>query len=179
MIGKRLFFAIVLISLAFPAFTNAQVVSPRPSPVEYTLPYPGLLPDHPLYFLRALRDSIQKLLVSKPEEKADYYLLQADKAVSASSMLVQKPETHKLAGAVAIESQEYFSEALDSVEEAHTQGFGIQHITQRLIMASKKHQETLIGLQRAVGEEEKEVFDKAIQQAKQLEKKAKALLPEE
>ncbi|HSW97310.1 MAG TPA: hypothetical protein VLF89_05800, partial [Candidatus Saccharimonadales bacterium] len=77
--------AVVLISL----FTTAQAVSvfatdtdptsmddvsPSISPIitmenkqiQYDLPYPGLLPDNPLYSLKVLRDKIVEFFISDP-----------------------------------------------------------------------------------------------------------------
>ena len=36
----------------------ASKVSPTPVPVAYQLPFPGLLPDNPLYFLKTMRDRL-------------------------------------------------------------------------------------------------------------------------
>ncbi len=54
---------------------------------EYVLPYPGILPDHPLYTLKNFRDSILELLISDPARKIDFYILQSDKEISAAQLL--------------------------------------------------------------------------------------------
>src|SRR5438309_421306 len=67
------------------SFVSAEEVldSPTPSPVSisYQLPYPGMLPDNPLYFLKVIRDGVWSFLLSNPLKKADFDLLQADKRV--------------------------------------------------------------------------------------------------
>lgn len=173
----RKIFVIVLISLLFPALSHAQETTPTPSPVEYTLPYPGLLPDNPLYFLRAIRDTMQSFLASNPLKKAEFYLLQADKGVSASSILVEKTETVKLAGATAIESQQYFEKAIEAVHEAKKQGLDTHEISKKLVTANAKHIELLQKLRGGLKDENKESFTKATEKAKELQKKAKALQP--
>jgi hypothetical protein len=152
-------------------------ISPTPKPVEYTLPYPGLLPDHPLYFLRAVRDAMQNLLASNPLKKAEFFLLQADKGVSASSMLSQKKETAELAGATALESQQYFEKALDSVVAARKQGLDNSEITKKLVLANEKHQEVLTQMKEGVTDEYVEAFTKAEEKAQINEKKVKSFLP--
>ncbi len=47
--------------------------------IEYALPYPGLLPDSPLYILKAIRDRIIEVLISDTMKKANFELLAADK----------------------------------------------------------------------------------------------------
>src|SRR3989344_1770388 len=56
--------------------------------VDYDLPYPGLLPDHPLYFLKMMRDSAIGFLISDPLKKAEFDLLQADKRLNSGLYLL-------------------------------------------------------------------------------------------
>jgi hypothetical protein len=60
--------------------------TPTPAP-EYVLPYPGVMPDNPLYFLKTLRDNIMEWLITDPVRKIDYYILQSDKQLNAGIML--------------------------------------------------------------------------------------------
>lgn len=173
----RQFFVIVLIFLIFPSVSYGQEASPTPKPVEYTLPYPGLLPDHPLYFLREVRDSLQNFFVSNPLRKAEFYLLQADKDISASSMLSQKKRTAALAGATANESQNHFEKAIDAVKDAKKQGLDTQEIAKKLVQANEKHQEIIKQMTGGVAKEYREAFIKAGERAKILGEKAKSLLP--
>ena len=56
---------------------------------DYTLPYPGILPNHPLYFIKKIRDQIIEMLVVDPLRKSEFYLLQSDKLLSAAVLLEQ------------------------------------------------------------------------------------------
>jgi len=51
----------------------------RKQSIDYTLPYPGLLPDNPLYPLKMIRDRIILFLINDSAKRTEYYLLQADK----------------------------------------------------------------------------------------------------
>jgi hypothetical protein len=51
---------------------------------EYMLPYPGILPDHPLYFIKNFRDKLMEMLISDSVKKGQFYLLQSDKFLSMS-----------------------------------------------------------------------------------------------
>ncbi|MBI3576483.1 hypothetical protein HY086_00365, partial [Candidatus Gottesmanbacteria bacterium] len=68
---------------------NAMMVAK----VEYLLPYPGILPDNPLYFLKAARDKIIEFLIADPVRKAEFYILQSDKRLGMTSMLLEKGNT--------------------------------------------------------------------------------------
>ncbi len=78
------------VSAVSPA-APSPVVSPAPTvtpvPIEYVLPYPGLLPTHPLYFIKSLRDSVIEFLITDAVSKADFYILQADKKLNMGVVL--------------------------------------------------------------------------------------------
>lgn len=57
---------------------------------EYILPYPGILPDHPLYIFKKFRDSILEMLISDSVRKVEFYILQSDKEISAADFLRMK-----------------------------------------------------------------------------------------
>ena len=83
---------IVLLTILAPSFSFAQNISTSSAipKVEYELPYPGLLPDNPLYYLKAIRDNILKFLIRDPMKKAEFDLLQSDKRLGASYALLKK-----------------------------------------------------------------------------------------
>lgn len=173
--------SLFLISASFvyaDSSESAALISPTPKPVEYELPYPGLLPDHPLYFLRAVRDTMQNIFTSNPLKKAEFHLLQADKSVSASVLLSEKQDTLQLAGATAVEAQVHFEKALDFLGNAKTQGLEVNELARKMHLANEKHQETLLLLENGA-EKHREEFTKAVQKAQSVEKKVKAFLPEE
>jgi hypothetical protein len=170
-------FVIVLIALAFPMFTYAQLVSPTPKPVDYTLPYPGLLPDHPLYILHVLRDAVQELMVSNPVKKAEFYQLQADKDISASQVLSQKKGAGILAAATADEGLEMYKKSLDAVVAAKKQGLDVHAIMTKLVIANKKHVEVLGQIHESIKESDQSAFAKEEEKALSLGKRAKTLVP--
>lgn len=70
-------------------------------PVVYTLPYPGILPDHPLYMLKKFRDSILEILITDPKRKVEFYILQSDKEISAADFLSNKGKHLQVVDSVA------------------------------------------------------------------------------
>jgi hypothetical protein len=58
--------------------------------IEYALPYPGMLPDHPLYFLKNLRDHIMDFIIRDHIKKAEFNLLLSDKKLAMFTDLYNK-----------------------------------------------------------------------------------------
>jgi len=110
--------------------------------VNYELPYPGLLPDSPLYFLKAIRDRIVSFLISDPLRKAEFDLLQADKRLNAGIHLFNKGKI-SLALSTVSKAENYFEQALDRIGEAKTQGRNISEMEGNLRNALEKHKQEL------------------------------------
>ena len=85
----RLFFSVILLLflsvpvVVFAQDSGTQAAGLVPSPINYPLAYPGILPDNPLYPLKMLRDRIVFFLINDPFKKAEFNLLQADKRLGA------------------------------------------------------------------------------------------------
>ena len=54
------------------------------------MPYPGILPDHPLYFLKAGRDKLAEYAIRDNLQKAKAHLLLSDKRAGMAMMLIKK-----------------------------------------------------------------------------------------
>ncbi len=131
---------------------KAPVPTPTvaPSRVEYSLPYPGILPDNPLYVLKTFRDKIIELLVSDPINKAEFYILQADKKLNMSIALTGKGKS--------AEAQEMMAQALIARTQAVTllettaqSGRVIpDFVLEKLTLSLKKHQEVLADMKQNV-----------------------------
>jgi hypothetical protein len=165
-----------LLSPPVIVFAQEATVSATSKPVDYTLPYPGLLPDHPLYILHVLRDTIQEIMVSSPIKKAEFYQMQADKDISASQVLAQKKGTGLLASATADEGLEKYNKSLEAVVAAKKQGFDVHEITKKLVLANKKHVEVLGEIHDSVKASDQPAFAKEEEKALSLGTKAKSLL---
>ncbi len=110
--------------------------------VEYTLPYPGILPDSPLYFLKVVRDNLLGFFISEPLKKADYSLLMADKRLTSASSLLDK-KNYSLAITTLSKAENYFDKAIQSAAKAKGEGKDAGEILNRLWVASQKHQEVI------------------------------------
>lgn len=109
---------------------------------DYQLPYPGLLPDHPLYILKTIRDRIIDFLIADPIKKAEFTLLAADKRLAAAAALVEKGK-RELAESTASKGQVYLSRSLSEVKKAKSQGKEATVFVTKLKSALEKHEEVL------------------------------------
>lgn len=117
--------------------TSVATQSPSIQMVNYDLPYPGLLPDNPLYFLKTFRDKIIELLITNPEKKAEFYLLSSDKRMNVGYYLIQKDKDTM--GVLYIsKSNNYMHMAILSAKDAGTSGTSI---LSKMLTSIKKHEE--------------------------------------
>lgn len=115
--------------------------------IDYDLPYPGLLPDNPLYVLKAIRDKIVEILISDPIKKANFELLAADKRLNEGVSLFNKGEKKYTLGETTISKGEnYFEKGIAQVERAKKQGIITTDTSQRFHLASLKHREIIKSL---------------------------------
>lgn len=118
-------------------------VTPLPSPkIDYYLPYPGILPDHPLYSFKMIRDRIWLWLTTDPLKRAEVMVLFADKRLGAGKVLV---EGNKVAlGLTTLEKAEkYLERSVGELEKAKKEGKNVQSLIDRFNQAVLKHREIL------------------------------------
>lgn len=84
--------------------------------VKYDLPYPGILPDHPLYPLKVLRDRILEALIRDPIRKINFYLLMADKRLNMGIYLTGKKK-FKLAETTISKGEKYMIKGVNQLDE--------------------------------------------------------------
>lgn len=124
---------IFLITLLFVVSATVVVFSADEVTIEnqkiiYELPYTGLLPDHPLYPLKAVRDRMMEFLIRDPMKKAEHYLLLADKRAGMALALSDKGKD-KLAATTYSKAEKYLEKipALVAISksrgESPTEGF--------------------------------------------------------
>jgi hypothetical protein len=123
---------------------SAQQISTSPAAlnVDYTLPYTGILPNNPLYFLKVLRDNFLSMLITDPLKKTDYDLLMADKRLGAANALIDEGQIN-LAITTLSKSGNYFYLAIQQAINAKKQGENVNNILEKLLAASLKHQQAI------------------------------------
>lgn len=129
--------------------------------IDYTLPYPGILPDNPLYPLKAFRDRMVSLLIVDPVKKSLFNLLQADKRLQSAVYLLYNGDLKRiqLAETTISKGENYFEESVAQIVTARSRGRHVSGEISRLAVAAAKHQEVLTQLQSQVPESEKDSFN--------------------
>ncbi len=177
--GKRyLILVVVFFMLAYQS-VNAQEVSitptPTSTPVQYSLPYPGILPGNPLFFLKTIRDNIISFMISNPQKKAEFNLLQADKSFATGQYLLDKNQDEVQALVSFNQGNKYFEDALEKLKEANQQGFASKDFAKKLSLANLKYQEIILGvIEKAKGEDKKQLLNE-LTKVKNLGKQAALL----
>jgi hypothetical protein len=107
--------------------------------LDYTLPYPGILPDHPLYKIKTFRDKVLDFLIRDPLKRIEFNLLMADKRLNMSMMLVDR-EKFQLSEETVSKGEKYFTKAVDEYKKAKDEGRLISgELTEKMKKSSEKH----------------------------------------
>lgn len=174
---KNLGLFIVLLLIGFlllPRISLAQEGKPEASPsptIEYLLPYPGILPDHPLYFLKVLRDKILDLLIKDPIKKIEFNLLMADKRLNMGIFLMEKGKP-SLAEVTVSKGEKYFLKASEGIKKAKEKGREpSQELLEKIKKASLKHKEVILELLEKAPDEQKVGFNSSLELVKKIQEK--------
>ena len=189
---KKYFLTLFVVSLVLGAYVPKTVVaatptemmvSVTPSPMmeasaegiaqkkaEYVLPYPGILADHTLYFLKKFRDQILEKLISDPAKKVEFSVLQADKQLNAGIFLEAKGKM-ALAATMFTEEAQFMKQAVATLATFKTQGKAVPaYVLERLNTAITVHIEFLNDQMQSVEASYKEQVKAALDNLKALQK---------
>ncbi len=132
-----------LLSFVQTSFAQEATVSAKNN---YQLPYPGLLPDNPLYSLKAFRDKLIEFLISDPIKKAEFDLLAADKRLAIGVALFDKKK-YTLSETTISKGENYFEDGIKNLDTAKKEGRQIDpSLLLNFDLSSKKHKEILENL---------------------------------
>lgn len=139
----------ILILLAFfVLFFNGLAQQSVLAAQEYQLPYPGILPNHPLYAVKVIRDRAMEFFTRDPLKKAELYLLFADKRINMAQFV--REQDWSLAETTASKAEKYLLELKDSLGNARQ--IGLQPTVSfiaKIKRASLEHRKILMKLQKA------------------------------
>ncbi|RJQ27424.1 hypothetical protein C4577_01165 [Candidatus Parcubacteria bacterium] len=145
--------ALVFVLITFLFFSRESTLaqsSPSAVPkVEYQLPYPGVLPDNPLYFLKAARDRLVSILINDPLKKSEFNLLNSDKRIGAGIALVEK-DKDALAVSVISKSNNYLFDAVIAAEESKKLGKDTKSLSENIRNSILKHKEKIEELEKLI-----------------------------
>jgi hypothetical protein len=156
---------------------SAQEDAPNVTSMDdYTLPYPGILPDNPLYILKTVRDRLVGMLISDPVKKSAFDLLQADKRLQSGIYLIDKSKNYLLAETTISKGENYFEDALSRISDAKKQGMDVNTIESNLANAAKKHQQVILGLLKKAPKQYANSYKFLLMRMDKLEKETNALV---
>lgn len=123
-------------------------VSMKSGGKEYFLPYPGILPDHPLYKIKLVRDWILERIIVDPIRKTEFYILQGDKRLNMGIALVEKGNS-ALAGEVIVQSGNFMEQAMHALASIKSAGREVPaYVLEHLENALVEHGEVLESMQK-------------------------------
>lgn len=139
---------VFLVTLPFAAYfainaSSDSLINAPQEKVIYNLPYPGLLPDNPLYLVKAIRDKVTELLTRDNIKKAQLYLLYSDKRVAMSLALAQKGKNQQAIDTFS-KGEKYALAIPDLLTAAKKQGDQIPSgFVETLKQSNAKHKELI------------------------------------
>lgn len=177
---KKSFFLISIVLFSFlvsPAYaqeaTDEAQLSPRPA---YMLPYPGVLPDSPFYFLKVTRDRVISFLISDSLKKAEFDLLQAEKRLASGRYLVDK-KNFALAESTFSKGLNYLEQAITSISDAQKEGRDIKPFHEKLVLSIEEHRNIYTDLESRASGDFKSQMNVLFKRIETYEKSVDKLLP--
>ena len=173
---KILLIIFIALSITSPVFAtdNRITIQPTPTPVApipvgYTLPYPGLLPGNPLYDFKVVRDKVVELFITDPLKKSEFYLLSADKHLSAGIMLADQGRFTQSEQMIS-KGENYLVMSFAQAQKAKQATEATDEILNTLDLSTQKHQEVIKTLLQKAPESTKPGLENDLKRAQDLEK---------
>jgi len=158
-----------------PATASSEATpSASESKINYYLPYPGILPDHPFYKLKMVRDRIWLFLTTNSLKRAELLLLFADKRIGAGEVLIKGNKT-ALGVSTLLKGEKYLEKAINETQKAKKQGLKVEMITVKIKNASFKYEEILTELIELPNSQDKTGLENVKQLIKNLQERAASL----
>ncbi len=146
---KRASILLLSFFIVVPAFfyvitaSYSQQITLSEKKVIYELPYAGILPDNPLYFLKQVRDVVLEFTTRDQMKKSEMLLLSSDKKVHMAQLLSKKGKS-KLVIDVLDNAEKQFMKIPKLVKSSKSQGVGPKEgFVYRLKLANVKHREVM------------------------------------
>lgn len=140
------FIVIVVTIVLTPAIHSAseqKSITIENKEIPYELPHPGLLPDHPLYFFKTLRDTILIITTRDNYKKAGLYRQLSDKHITSALRLSEKGKD-ELALTNALKAEELFLEIPPFLQIIKEQGGDDpEDLMSKLYLSNAKHREVI------------------------------------
>lgn len=153
-----------------PSTTPQPTVTITPQKIDYYLVYPGMLPDHPLYKLKMIRDRVSVWFAGNSLKKGNLYLLLADKRLGAGQALIEGNKV-PLGISTVEKGEKYLELAVMQAITSKEAGDDIFSLIDKLKLAVLKHEEILNMIKEKVNGEGKVIIDNQLKLLKNLQVK--------
>ena len=147
------------------------------SGVEYSLPYPGILPNNPIWPFKAFRDRLDLFFTFDPLEKAQRTLFLADKRLSAAQRLFVEGDSGR-AVVTATKAEQYLELALIKGRDADVKGTDAAGFFETLFKASLTHRQMLEEMMSRAPEDGKPILNKTLDSPKKVNEQVSHFLNE-
>lgn len=138
--------------------------------IIYELPYPGMLPDNPLYFLKNTRDRILELTTRENLKKAHLYLLFSDKKTAMALNLVQKGK-EQLAVKTLSMAEEDFLKLKEMITTAKKQGVSADiGFKSQIKLSNQKHKEIIESMLKELSKDQTDSLNQILKLNEQISK---------
>ena len=138
---------------------------------ETDLPDPGILPGHPLYFLKNWSENIRTVFTFSDEAKAERMLFLSEKRLAEANELSELGEV-ELAQETLSRYEGHLNAALERAQEAREKGQDMDEVLGRVSEATSKHQGVLADVYERVPEQAQEAIQRAMEQSKRGQEEA-------
>ncbi len=145
--GRIIFFIAFLFFFSFTPSLAAEKIKPTVTPtpatvIEYNLPFAGLLPDHPLFFFKNLRDKVLLAATRDPFKKNQQLLIIADKYLVMGQQLWEK-QNYRLSMTTFTQGEEYLLKSVMILSDLKKTSNLPPGQVDKLELAAKKHKEIM------------------------------------
>lgn len=141
--------------------------------INYQFPDAGtVLPDNPLWGLKALRDKIWYSITPSPLKKAELALLFSDKRLVSAQILFENKKPN-IAISTLTKGEKYLEAAMMDAQIAKSQGYDTSAFLNTLALASLKHREVVENLMALIPEDGKPLVIKTEDYSKNTYKEAR------
>jgi hypothetical protein len=145
--------------------------------VEYSLTWPGILPDHFLYPVKMVRDRIWLFLTTDVVKKAELLLKLADKRIWSAQMLIEAGKDD-LGASTATKAEKYLERAVAQAKLAKEKGRDVTGLLDNLAGATQKHEEVLLAVRKKVSDSSRGMIDAALEYPRRGFEEVKKMLEE-
>ena len=156
---KKLLYVCSVLLIFSASEANAQVYEiPTPSvqQTEYTLPFPGILPDHPLYFLKAFRDQTMEIFTPDVVKKSNLNLLFSDKHIVMGQLLIDK-KNYDLGIETISKGEKYLLASVIGLKKLKNKDSIPPGLLDKIKISGKKHKEIITNLADVISDEPKNI----------------------